>query len=235
MQASRCRVVVSCDSYNCPVDGFRARAERPLALSRSHSDSDRQNRAHDRVGPGRTHDPVVVPVSLHGDGGVAPTKLGDSVYSGDVIQTGPDGKAGLVFADGTTFNISSNARMVLNEFIYDPNSKSNSTLLTLTKGAFSFVAGKVAKTGKMEIDTPVATMGIRGTIPRVEFREDGSVAFSTLIEENKVPATQPARGVRERASATPVNLRRAKGRFATGDVEDGGDTRDLKLRICRGC
>jgi HAD superfamily hydrolase (TIGR01662 family) len=58
--------------------------------------------------------------------------------------------------------------MVLNEFVYDPNGKSNSTLFSLSKGTFTFIAGKVAKTGDMKIDTPVATMGIRGTTPHVE-------------------------------------------------------------------
>jgi hypothetical protein len=37
----------------------------------------------------------------------------------------------------------------------------------------------------MKIDTPVATMGIRGTTPHVEISDDGTVKFSTLIEEGK--------------------------------------------------
>ncbi len=114
-----------------------------------------------------------------------PTKVGDSVFLGDIVQTGADGKISITFADNTAFNLSSNARMVLNDFVYDPNGKSNSTLFSLTKGTFTFVAGAVAKTGDMKIDTPVATMGIRGTTPHVEVAEDGSVKFSTLIEEGK--------------------------------------------------
>ena len=106
--------------------------------------------------------------------GVGQTKLGDLVYQGDVVQTGADGKVGITFTDGTAFNLSSNARMVLNEFVYDPNGKSNSTLFSLSKGTFTFIAGKVAKTGDMKIDTPVATMGIRGTTPHVEISDDGT-------------------------------------------------------------
>jgi hypothetical protein len=113
------------------------------------------------------------------------TKVGDSVYLGDVVQTGADGKIGITFTDDTAFNLSSNARMALNDFVYDPNGKSNSTFFSLTKGTFTFVAGKVAKTGNMKIDTPVATMGIRGTTPHVEIGDDGTVKFSTLIEEGK--------------------------------------------------
>ena len=65
--------------------------------------------------------------------------------------------------------------MVMNEFIYDPNSKSNSSLLSLTKGTFTFVAGKIAKSGDMKVNTPVATMGIRaGRCPdEYECRSDG--------------------------------------------------------------
>src|SRR6516164_7307610 len=118
-------------------------------------------------------------------GGVGQTKIGDPVYKGDVVQTGADGTVGITFSDGTAFNLASNARMVLNEFVYDPKGTSNSTLFSLTKGTFTFVAGKVARTGDMKIDTPVATMGIRGTTPHVEIRDDGTVAFSTLIEDKK--------------------------------------------------
>jgi hypothetical protein len=82
--------------------------------------------------------------------------------------------------------------MVLSEFVYDPSGTSNSTLLSLTKGTFTFVAGSIAKTGDMKIDTPVATMGIRGTTPHVEISDVGTVKFSTLIEEGKSKATKGA-------------------------------------------
>jgi hypothetical protein len=118
-------------------------------------------------------------------GGSAPVKDGDLVYRGDVVATGPDAKVSLVFADGTAFNVSSNARMELNEFVYNPDGKSNSSMFSLLKGTFTFVAGKIAKTGSMRLDTPVATMGIRGTTPHVIVSEDGTVKFSTLVEEKR--------------------------------------------------
>jgi len=111
------------------------------------------------------------------------TKVGDLVYRGDIIQTGVDGALSITFADGTSFNVSRNAHMEVNEFVYDPNGHSNSTLLSLTKGTFTFIAGNVAHTGNMKVDTPVGTMGIRGTAPRVEILDDGSVKFSTLVEQ----------------------------------------------------
>jgi hypothetical protein len=114
---------------------------------------------------------------------IGQAKAGDLVYRGDMIQTGVDGALGITFADGTSFNFSSNARMEVNEFVYDPHSHSNSTLISLTKGTFSFIAGSIAKTGDMKIDTPIGTVGIRGTAPRIEILSDGSVKFTTLIEE----------------------------------------------------
>lgn len=124
------------------------------------------------------------------------TKAGDLVYLGDVVQTGSDGRVGINFSDGSSFNLSSNARMALTEFVYDPNGKSNSTLFSLAKGTFTFLAGNIAKTGDMKVDTPVATMGIRGTTPRVEISDDGSVKFSTLIEEGKNKVSRKSGAVR---------------------------------------
>jgi hypothetical protein len=110
-------------------------------------------------------------------------KIGDLVYRGDIIQTGPDGKLGVAFTDGSSFSVSPNARMEVNEFVYDPHGHSNESLMSLTKGTFTFIAGEVAHTGSMKVSTPIGTMGIRGTAPRVEILPDGSVKFSTLIEQ----------------------------------------------------
>jgi hypothetical protein len=157
---------------------------------------------------------VVVQANVSGQ--VAQTKVGDVVYLGDVVQTGADGKVGINFTDGTSFNLSSNARMALSEFVYDPNGKSNSTLFNLTQGTFTFVAGNIAKTGDMKIDTPVATMGIRGTTPRIEISDDGSVKFSTLIEEGKSKlAKKPA--------------------SPTAQQPEQKADHKLNFNICRGC
>ena len=167
-------------------------------------------------------------------------KVGDSVYRGDVVQTAADSAVGITFTDGTAFNISSNARMVLNEFVYDPKGKSNSTLISLSKGTFTFVAGQVAKTGDMKIDTPVATMGIRGTTPHVEISDNGTVSFSTLVEDPK-----PGGAQRRASNDQKGNARRqaapSQGSNAPGAVPGragpagGRQKLNFKLNICRGC
>ena len=125
---------------------------------------------------------VVVQASLPA-GDVADAKIGDLVYRGDMVQTGVGSSLGITFVDGSTFRLSANSRMELNEFVYDPHSNSNSTLISLSEGTFSFIAGQIARSGDMKIDTPVGVMGIRGTAPRIEVRKDGSVKFTTMIEE----------------------------------------------------
>src|SRR3954451_5198098 len=180
----------------------------------------------------------VVQVKLPGQAGE--TKVGDLVYQGDVVRTGADGRVSINFTDGTSFNLTNNASMTLNEFVYDPNGKSNSTLFSLSKGTFTFVAGKVAKNGDMKIDTPVATMGIRGTTPHVEISDDGSIRFSTLIEENKGGVTERRGGIEENKRGAPVK-RQAK-RESSSDAVSAQQAEnkpnrnfDVNLRICRGC
>jgi VCBS repeat-containing protein len=109
--------------------------------------------------------------------------IGDNVYKGDVVQSGSDSALGISFIDGTAFSLSSNARMVLNDMVYDPSGSSNRSLLSLVQGTISFVAGDTAKNGNMRVDTPVATMGIRGTAVLVEISADnGPTKFSVLVE-----------------------------------------------------
>ena len=154
---------------------------------------------------------MVVQANVAGQAGQ--TKVGDLVYRGDVVRTGADGRVGINFTDGTSFNLSSNARMALNEFVYEPDGKSNSTLFNLSKGTFTFVAGKIAKTGDMKIDTPVATVGVRGTTPHIEIADDGTVRFSTLVEEGKNKLAKKA--------AAPA--------------AEQPDHHKFDFKICRGC
>ncbi|MCK1338241.1 VCBS domain-containing protein [Bradyrhizobium sp. 38] len=118
---------------------------------------------------------------------------GDNVEKGDVVSTGGDSTLGITFIDGTVFGLSSNARMVLNEMVYDPNGSNNSSLLSLVAGTITFVAGETAKHGDMKIDTPVATMGIRGTavlsqihfvVPAGGGEPQPEASFQVLVEPN---------------------------------------------------
>src|SRR5215510_14821522 len=101
---------------------------------------------------------------------VGQVNVGDPVCLHDTIETSADGAVGIIFTDGTAFNLSNNARTALNEFVCDGTS--NSALFSLSKGAFTFIAGKIAKTGGLRIDTPFAR--IRGAA------QDGGIGILTL-------------------------------------------------------
>ena len=197
-------------------------------------------------------DGVVLQANVGPNGGLGQAKVGDLVYRGDVVQTGPASAVGMVFTDGTAFNLSANARIEMNEFVYDPNGKSNSAFISLAKGTFTFIAGKVAKTGDMKVDTPVATMGIRGTAPHVEISDDGTVHFATLVEEglSREPAQEKKPGTpsQENKRAAPVQQNKGgapaeQRQRQAGNVPSAGadqamaeQNRKLKsLNICRGC
>jgi len=75
---------------------------------------------------------MVVLANVAGQGGQA--TVGDLVYLGDVVATGADGRVGINFTDGSSFNLSNNARMALDKFVYDPGGTSNLTLFNVTKG-----------------------------------------------------------------------------------------------------
>src|SRR5207245_11815423 len=108
---------------------------------------------------------------------------GDNVNQGHVVQAGSNSTLGITFIDGSVFGLASNAKMVLNEMIYDPNGSNNSSLLSLVQGTITFVAGATAKHGDMRVDTPVATMGIRGAAVLVE------IDFQVPGQGNAPPAT----------------------------------------------
>jgi VCBS repeat-containing protein len=112
-------------------------------------------------------------------------RFGDVVAKGDVVQTGADSSLTIKFHDGTVFSLSSSARMVLNDMVYAADSSANSALFTLVQGVIGFVAGRIAKTGDLKVDTPVATMAIRGTAVQTEIAAfSGTTKFSLLSEPN---------------------------------------------------
>ena len=99
--------------------------------------------------------------------GIGPAKIGDLIYRGDVIQTGPDGNLGVAFADGSSFSVSPNARMEVNEFVYNPHGHFNSSLMSLTKGTFTFIAAGSLK---------LATWQLRRQLERWAFEAPSPVS-----------------------------------------------------------
>jgi FecR protein len=117
--------------------------------------------------------------------------VGDLVFQGDVAQTRTSSTLAIAFCDGSAFTLNENARMALNEFVYDPNSTTNSAVINLVQGTVSFIAAQVAKTGNMRVETPTATLGIRGTFITVSVSStDGNTVASLGLETNQTTGEQ---------------------------------------------
>lgn len=118
------------------------------------------------------------------DGSRVELLVGDPVYQGDILESDEDGAVGVLLADETTFSMAENGRMVVDEMVYDPVSQEGSLSLSVLEGVFTFVSGQVAKTDPdaMTLDTPVATIGIRGTQVGLDLT-DGENLGIVLMEE----------------------------------------------------
>jgi hypothetical protein len=100
-----------------------------------------------------------------------PLKLQDDIFLNDVLQTSANSSLGVTFNDATTFNLTGNAQITVDNYIYEDGGKKNSALFDIGKGTVAFVAAAVAKSGDMKISTPTSTLGIRGTTGLVEVPE----------------------------------------------------------------
>ena len=95
------------------------------------------------------------------------------------------GALAVTFVDDSTFTVGENARMVLDELVYDPGTKTGTSAFSVVQGVFSFVSGQIAKTGSdsMQVRTPVATIGIRGTEVAIQAAAEGENNVITLLQE----------------------------------------------------
>ena len=119
------------------------------------------------------------------DGSSSNLNNGDPVFQGDTIETVGSGAVGLVFLDKTTLSLSDGGKMVLDELVYDPATGTGSMAVSMVEGAFSFISGEIAKTGPdaMTLETPVVTMGIRGTTVAGKAAVEGNENSFTLLQD----------------------------------------------------
>lgn len=101
-------------------------------------------------------------------------RVNDFILENDALETGVSSTLGVTFDDETTFSLSANTHITINEFVYQQGGSGNAALFTVARGTAAFLASKVASTGDMKIATPIATMGIRGTTGVVDVPEAGT-------------------------------------------------------------
>jgi len=112
---------------------------------------------------------------------VTPLALKDDIFQDDLLQTSANSTLGVTFNDATTFNLTANAQISIDSFVYQDGGQQNGALFNIEKGTVAFVAAAVAKTGDMRISTPTATLGIRGTTGLVEVPQGASPTSSNNV------------------------------------------------------
>ncbi len=88
-----------------------------------------------------------------------------AIFKNDEIETGADARIEITFNDETKLTIGENSRLVINEYLYDPDKDVGTLLLDAAKGPFRFISGGIGKLKdkRVEVRTTSATVGIRGT------------------------------------------------------------------------
>jgi len=91
--------------------------------------------------------------------------IGDHVYKNDTIWTGKAGKLQVELKDGTVLKLGQNAKVALDDFVYQESGGTVALALRSVAGAFRFIGGEIDKQSpeSTEIETPLATLTIRGT------------------------------------------------------------------------
>lgn len=119
----------------------------------------------------------------HADGSRMALVTGSAIFDGDVVETGASGALAIAFVDGTSLSLSEDARMVIDELVYSPGAADNVASLSMVQGLFVLVSGDVAKTGEMVVETPVSTIGIRGTSVAIQAATEGLRNLITLLQD----------------------------------------------------
>ena len=98
------------------------------------------------------------------DGEDVESELDLDIFSYDTIKTGK-GKVAIGFIDETRVDITQHSKLIIDEFVYDPNTKKGSLSLKSALGTVRYASGQIAKTSptSVQIKTPTATIGVRGT------------------------------------------------------------------------
>ena len=97
--------------------------------------------------------------------------VGSEVFANERIRTGDSSTAQFMFLDKTVMSMGPKAELVLDKYVYNPNRGSGQVVVNAVQGSMRFVTGSQNPTN-YQIKTPVATLGIRGTVVDLDIGEE---------------------------------------------------------------
>lgn len=103
-----------------------------------------------------------------------PVFIQERLVQNERIATTERGGGQILFLDQTSLTISPNSDIVLDEYVYDPDTQTGAIGVSVARGALRLVGGRITKTGEATIRTPTATIGIRGGIGQTVVAPDGT-------------------------------------------------------------
>jgi len=138
---------------------------------------------------------VAIKKSVTGKLNAVERKLGkgDSIHQNEKIETSSESEGEFLLQDDTKLAVGPDSEIVLDKFVYDPTGKSGEIVINAAKGAFRFISGKSAKTA-YKINTPVTTIGVRGTVFDGFVNSDGEIAL--LLVEGEIDVCPTPAGCR---------------------------------------
>lgn len=91
-------------------------------------------------------------------------KLDFGIQSLDDVRTA-NGRIAISFVDDTKVRLTEHSKLVIDEYIYDPNPSKTKMALKFASGTARFITGSLGKIDKknIELRTPTANIAIRGT------------------------------------------------------------------------
>lgn len=124
------------------------------------------NAVAQNAGPERAGVAAAVNPSASGQlAGGGPSKVvvvASDVYRDEHIITDAGGQVHLLFLDESALTVGPNSEVILDKFVYDPQSNTGTLALTAVRGSMRFIGGKLSKVNPIEIHTQTATIGVRG-------------------------------------------------------------------------
>jgi hypothetical protein len=116
------------------------------------------------------------------------------VESYDVVKT-KNGRTAIEFLDETRVDVTENSKLVIDEFVYDPNTSTGKLALKASFGTVRYASGQIAKNSRqnVQIRTPTAVVGVRGTDFSLTVDETGNSTIILLPSCTEVP--RPGGGV----------------------------------------
>ena len=115
--------------------------------------------------------------------------LNFNIESYDNVQTS-NGRLGITFLDDSQVRLTEHSELIIDEFIYDPDPSKSKMALQFASGTARFITGKLATIDKENIliQTPSATIGIRGTDFTVTVDELGRSLVILLPDDDGLPS-----------------------------------------------